>query len=58
MSANFYTVTFTSTDGNETISRFFQTLTAARKWAAFLNSTTWAKAAKIYRGQAGGELVA
>ncbi len=52
-----FTVTFTDANGNEIVSRFFSKISAARKWATYLNETAYAKCAKIYRGGAGGELV-
>ncbi len=52
-----YTVSFVSLDGQETVSRFFSTLSAARKWAAWLASRSFAAKAKIYRGSAGSELL-
>jgi len=50
-------VTFTNTDGNETVSRFFQTLRAARKWAKWLASQAWAANVRIMRCGPGGEPV-
>ncbi len=52
-----YTVSFVSLDGQETVSRFFSKLSAARKWAAWLTTQTFAAKAKIYRGPAGSELL-
>jgi hypothetical protein len=50
-------VTFTNTDGNETVSRFFQTIRAARKWAKWLASQHYAANVRIMRGGSGGEPV-
>ncbi len=56
--ASLYTVTFVSPVGDEDISRYFETLRAARKWAAWLISRpSMAAKAKIYRGSAGSELL-
>lgn len=52
-----YATTFIDQDGNEQASRIFQNLPAARAWKKWLNSTTWAKDAKIYRGGVGCEIV-
>ena len=50
-------VTFTTADGQETVSRFFQTIRAARKWAKWLASQAWASNVRIMRGGPGGEPV-
>ncbi len=50
-------VTFTNTDGQETVSRFFQTLRAARKWAKWLSAQKFAANVRIMRGGPGGEPV-
>ncbi len=50
-------VTFRNTDGNETVSRFFDTLKAARKWAKWLSAQRHATNVRIMRGGAGGEQV-
>jgi hypothetical protein len=48
-------VIFRSTDGQETVSRFFNTLRAARKWVKWLASQKWASNVRIMRGGPGGE---
>lgn len=50
-------VTFTNTDGQETLSRFFQTIRAARKWAKWLSDQKFATNVRIMRGGPGGEPV-
>jgi hypothetical protein len=53
-----YTVTFTNKQtGEREISRYFQTLRAARNLAKWLNTTNFATCATIYKGGAGGEIV-
>ena len=47
-------VTFTNTEGHETVSRFFQTIRAARKWAKWLSCQSFAKNVRIMRGGPGG----
>lgn len=50
-------VTFTTADGQETVSRFFQTIRAARKWAKWLASQHYAANVRIMRCGSGGEPV-
>ncbi len=53
-----FTVTFlNSQTNNEEVSRFFETLAAARKWAKWLEKQMWVSEARIFRGPAGGELL-
>lgn len=47
-------VTFTASNGQETVSRFFATLRAARKWAKWLGRKVWARNVRIMAGGAGG----
>lgn len=54
MANNFYAVEIVTADG-PVISRYFQTLKAARKWAAW-TAKTWPS--RILRGGQGGEEVA
>jgi hypothetical protein len=57
MPRSFFTVSFTHTDGTFHVSRFFNTLGAARKWAAFIAKGGFAVETTIHRGAAGGELI-
>lgn len=50
-------VTFTNNEGQETLSRFFQTIRAARKWAKWLSGQNYAANVRIMRGGPGGEPV-
>ena len=53
-----YTVSFVTPAGDEIVSRFFSTIRAARSYARWLVSRpSMAKAAKIYRGEAGASLL-
>ena len=52
-----YTVTFTDGNGNEQISRFFETIRAARTWAKWLLTQKFQRQVSIYRGQAGEMLL-
>ena len=52
-----YTVTFTDVNGNEQISRYFETIRAARTWTKWLFSQKWQRQVSIYRGQAGEMLL-
>lgn len=52
-----YTVAHQDAGGLLQGSRFFSTVRAARKWAAWLASTNFASTVSVYRGQMGGELV-
>ncbi len=52
-----YTVAFTHVDGNEHVSRHFDTARAARRWMKWLATTNYAKVVKLYKGQAGDWLV-
>jgi hypothetical protein len=56
MRRSFFSVVSVS-NGDESLSRFFTTLAAARKWAKMLASRPYNDSAKIYRGQVGGELL-
>jgi len=55
--ATFYTVTVRHTDGEEFVSRFFNTRRAAQKWARWCLTHSYTEQVSIYRGQAGGELI-
>lgn len=57
MARSFYTVSFLHRDGTAHVSRFFQTVRAARTWAARLAAASYVAEVTIYRGPAGGELV-
>jgi hypothetical protein len=50
-------VTFTNTEGQATLSRVFDTLRAARKWAKWLAGQRFATNVRIMRGGLGGEEV-
>jgi hypothetical protein len=52
--SNFYAVTFQDHAGIETVSRFFDTIKAARKWAKWLGQQRFANAVRIMQGGAGG----
>jgi hypothetical protein len=53
-----YTVTFIHASTNvETISRFFATKKAAVKWFDWVKDQSYVAVAKLYRGEAGAELV-
>ncbi len=58
MARPFFTVSFLHTNGAESVSRIFSTLGAARKWAKWLTSHAYVVRATVYRGPAGGEVVA
>jgi len=47
-------VTFLNADGNEIVSRFFQTLRGARQWAKWLRSQNFAENIRIMDGGPGG----
>jgi hypothetical protein len=49
-----YAVTAIYADGQEQVSRFFDTLRAARKWAKWLASQDFARQVRIMAGGAGG----
>lgn len=51
---NFYTVTFVNLNGETLLSRFFDTLSAARAWRRHLLAKPYVLAASIYRGGVGG----
>jgi len=56
--SSLYTVSFLTPAVEEIVSRFFSTLRAARKYAAWLRSRpSMAASTKIYRGPAGGDLL-
>jgi hypothetical protein len=52
-----YTVTFQDQSQVEQISRFFETIKAARKWAKWLAGKPFVSLVSIYRGQAGEMLL-
>lgn len=52
-----YTVTFQNLQCNEEVSRYFETVKAARKWAGWLRKQDWTRQVSIYRGQAGEMLL-
>ena len=52
-----YTVSLVTLAGNSEVSRFFNTIAAARRWSKFLLSTSGVREVSIYRGEAGGELL-
>ncbi len=52
-----YTVTFQDQNQVEQVSRFFETVKAARNWSKWLSSQSFTREVFIYRGQAGEELV-
>jgi hypothetical protein len=47
-------VTFVNAEGQETLSRFFTTMRAARKWAKWLASQRFAQRVRIMAGGPGG----
>jgi hypothetical protein len=47
-------VTFVDADGIAQISRIFQTIGAARRWAKWLSGFSWASNVRIMKGGAGG----
>jgi hypothetical protein len=49
-----YAVTAVYADGNEQVSRFFDTLRAARRWAKWLASQDFARKVRIMAGGPGG----
>ncbi len=54
----FYTVTFYGiTDGNQEVSRHFDTIRAAKNWAKWLATQTWASGVQVWKGGVGGEMV-
>ena len=56
---NLLEVTFTDVKGVvQTCTRVFQTLRAARSFAVWLESQSWAREVRIFRGGVGGEFVA
>lgn len=57
MARSFYTVSFIDRSGVAQVSRFFNTLHAARKWSAFILGLGNVTEVSIHRGQAGGELI-
>jgi hypothetical protein len=52
-----YTVTFQDENQTEQVSRFFETVRAARKWARWLGQQSFTRTVSLYRGQAGEELI-
>ena len=52
-----YTVSFRQLDGFSSVSRFFGTIRAARKWAAWLLTLPEISEVSVYRGECGGELI-
>jgi hypothetical protein len=57
MPASLLSVSFLSND-SWTVSRYFSTVRAARKWARFLRSQSYVSEVAIHRGGPGGERVA
>ena len=57
MARPLYTVSFLHSDGTQHVSRFFQTLAAARKWAKWLRTTRFAVKTFLYEGPAGANLL-
>jgi len=55
--SSLYTVSFLDLNDTVQVSRFFNTLAAARKWSAFLVSTSYAKEVAIHLGPVGGALI-
>jgi hypothetical protein len=54
MASNFYAVLITTPESGEIVSRYFQTIKAARKWAAW-TAANWPT--RILKGGQGGEVV-
>lgn len=57
-STSFLSVSFRNVDGEWSLSRYFQTLRAARSWARWLASQGHVHEVAIHRGGQGGERVA
>jgi hypothetical protein len=57
MPSSFLSVSLLSND-TWTVSRYFNTLRAARNWAKFLRSQSYIQEVAIHRGGPGGERVA
>lgn len=58
MTHNFYTVTFVTQAGIQQVSRFFNTVRAGRNYVKWLSGQPFVTEVSLYRGQAGGELIA
>jgi hypothetical protein len=54
---NIYAVEITTNLRGTEISRYFQTIHAARKWAKWLSSQSYCAGVRILRGGMGGEVV-
>lgn len=54
MANNFYAVVINTLESGEVVSRYFQTIKAARKWAAW-TAEKWPT--RILKGGQGGEVV-
>jgi len=52
-----FTVSFLHQNGQREVSRYFQSLSAARKWAKWMRTQKWVVRTFLYRGQEGGELL-
>jgi hypothetical protein len=52
-----YSVTFRNLEGQETLSRYFTTVKAARTWSCWLRDQRFVSGVCLYRGQPGGELL-
>lgn len=52
-----YTVTFIHTDGSNQVSRYFETVKAARKWIKWMLQQSFVTEVSLYRGNAGEELI-
>ena len=57
MNSRFYTVSFATPDGIVQCGRTFATVRAAKKWARWLATQSYASEVKLYRGQAGEQLL-
>jgi hypothetical protein len=57
MARPLYTVSFLHRDGTWHVSRFFNTVKAARKWAKLICSAGYAQQVQIHKGPVGSELV-
>jgi hypothetical protein len=52
-----YSVTFQNQDGVETLSRYFETVKAARNWVKWLRKQRFVAQVSLYRGLPGEELL-
>lgn len=57
MPRSFLSVTFLQASGETVVSRTFTTLQAARKWASWLLTQSYALEVSIYRGAPGATLI-